>query len=119
VQSFDLEKLYLTRLVGGTAWSPDGRQIVFVTNISGRNNLWFVPATGGWQVQFTVSNQRQSAPAWSPVASPSPLRLITTAMNNGTLSPRPTCGEVVNLPKQEHLGRNPVWSPDGVAPPTL
>ena len=40
VQSFDLEKLYLTRLVGGTSWSPDGTQVVFVSNISGRNNLF-------------------------------------------------------------------------------
>src|SRR5438105_4376217 len=66
VQPFDLEKLYLTRAVGATAWSPDGKQIVFVTNISGRNNLWLVSATGGWPVQLTVSNQRQTAPAWSP-----------------------------------------------------
>jgi hypothetical protein len=25
VPSFDLEKLYLTRLIGATAWSPDGK----------------------------------------------------------------------------------------------
>src|SRR4051812_7389660 len=66
VQAFDLEKLYLTRSVGATTWSPDGKQIVFVTNISGRNNIWLVPASGGWPVQLTVSNQRQTAPAWSP-----------------------------------------------------
>src|SRR2546423_14354223 len=66
VQAFDLEKLYLTRSVGATAWSPDGKQIAFVTNISGRNNIWLVPASGGWPVQLTVSNQRQTAPAWSP-----------------------------------------------------
>jgi dipeptidyl aminopeptidase/acylaminoacyl peptidase len=115
VQSFDLEKLYLTRLVGGTAWSPDGKQIVFVTNISGRNNLWFVPATGGWPVQFTVSNQRQSAPAWSPDGK----SIAFTSDYDGDeqwdlFLANPLSGEVVNLTKTKNISEEtPVWSPDG------
>src|ERR1700720_1114501 len=41
----------------------------FVTDpklISGKNNLWAVPATGGWPTQLTVSDHRQSSPTWSP-----------------------------------------------------
>jgi hypothetical protein len=34
-----VDDLY-TRSVGGGAWSPDGKQIVFSTNLTGRNNLW-------------------------------------------------------------------------------
>src|SRR5438309_10183895 len=56
----------MTRLVGDTAWSPDGKTICFVSNITGRNNLWLVPAEGGWPTQLTVSDQRQTAPAWPP-----------------------------------------------------
>src|SRR6202011_73464 len=64
--SLSIERLYMTRSVGATAWSPDGKTIVFVSNISGRNNLWLVPSEGGWPTQLTVSDQRQTAPAWSP-----------------------------------------------------
>jgi len=45
-QSLSLERLYMTRAVGNTAWSPDGKTIAFVTNITGRNNIWIVPAEG-------------------------------------------------------------------------
>src|SRR5580765_1049732 len=58
-QSLSVERLYMTRSVGATAWSPDGKTIAFVSNISGRNNIWLVSAEGGWPTQLTVSNQRQ------------------------------------------------------------
>lgn len=65
-KSLTIEKLYMTRSTGGTAWSPDGKTVAFVSNISGRNNLWLVPSAGGWPTQLTISDQRQGAPAWSP-----------------------------------------------------
>ena len=38
-QSLSIEKLYMTRNVGRSSWSPDGKSIVFVSNMSGRNNF--------------------------------------------------------------------------------
>ena len=66
LQNFTVDKLYTTRDIGGTTWSPDGKQIAFVSNISGRNNIWLVPSSGGWPTQLTISDQRQVSPAWSP-----------------------------------------------------
>jgi len=66
VQPLSIEKLYTTRNVGGTSWSPDGKTIAFITNISGRNNLWLMPSDGGWPSQLTISDQRQISPVWSP-----------------------------------------------------
>ncbi|HEX8814059.1 MAG TPA: S9 family peptidase [Terriglobales bacterium] len=65
-QNMSIERLYMTRQIGDSSWSPDGNKVVFVTNISGRNNLWTVPAEGGWPTQLTISDQRQSQPTWSP-----------------------------------------------------
>ncbi len=115
VQSFELEKLYMTRAVSATAWSPDGQRVAFVTNISGRNNLWVVPARGGWPVQLTVSDQRQTAPAWSPDGK----WLAYMSDYDGDeqwdiflVSPRN--GEVINLTKTKNISEeSPVWSPDG------
>jgi Tol biopolymer transport system component len=41
------------------AWSPDGQQIVFTSDMAGRPNLWKVNAKGGWPIQLTQSDDRQ------------------------------------------------------------
>ena len=61
-----IDDLYYTRAVFGPAWSPDGQQIVFTTDISGRLNLWKVLASGGWPIQLTQSDERQYSAVWSP-----------------------------------------------------
>jgi Tol biopolymer transport system component len=42
-----VEDLFFSGNVGGPAWSPDGRKVLFTTNLTGRNNLWKVSAVGG------------------------------------------------------------------------
>ena len=39
VQPFTVHTLYMTRIVGESDWSPDGKQVAFISNITGRNNL--------------------------------------------------------------------------------
>src|SRR6201997_1782223 len=65
-RSLTIEKLYMTRQIGRPTWSPDGKNIAFISNMSGRNNIWVVPAEGGFPSQLTVSDQRQSGITWSP-----------------------------------------------------
>lgn len=65
-QQIPLEKLFMTRELEGASWSPDGNQVAFSSNISGRLNVWTVPAVGGWPTQLGVSEQRQISPLWSP-----------------------------------------------------
>jgi dipeptidyl aminopeptidase/acylaminoacyl peptidase len=61
-----IDDLYYTRSVFAPAWSPDGKQMVFVSDLAGRTNLWKVSSSGGWPIQLTQNDDRQYSPVWSP-----------------------------------------------------
>src|SRR6266699_2149007 len=85
-----IDDLYYTRNVAGGAWSPDGKHVVFTTDMSGQlnpawspdgkwivyqqdkggNELWdlyAVPAEGGEIVNLTNTPEiREESPLWSP-----------------------------------------------------
>src|SRR5271165_147633 len=61
-----IDDLFYSRRVSSPAWSPDGKEIVFSTNFTGRMNLWKVGADSGWPLQLTVSDDRQFGAVWSP-----------------------------------------------------
>src|SRR5215813_6930781 len=114
-RNFSIETLYMTRTVGRPDWSPDGKTIVFVTNISGRNNLWLVPSEGGWPIQLTVSDQRQTGPTWSPDGK----WIAYMSDYDGDeqwdiFLVSPKTGKVVNLTSTREIAEtDPTWSPDG------
>src|SRR5258708_10207562 len=58
VVSLSVDDLFYTRSIDAGAWSPNGNQIVFITNLTGRNNLWKVSSDGGWPVQLSQSGDR-------------------------------------------------------------
>src|SRR5258708_500644 len=115
VQPLTIDKLYMTRSIGDSAWSPDGKQVAFVANISGRNNIWVVDSEGGWPTQLTVSNQRQVNPAWAPNG-----RWIAYASDyDGNeqwdiFLVSPKNGQIINLTNTAEISEEgPTWSPDG------
>ncbi len=61
-----IDDLFYSRRVASPSWSPNGKQIVFSTNFTGRMNLWKVSSDGGWPLQLTVSDDRQFGAVWSP-----------------------------------------------------
>ena len=48
------------------SFTPDGKSIVFSSNISGRLNLWSVPASGGAPTQISKSDDRQTGSVNTP-----------------------------------------------------
>jgi len=105
----------MTRQVGRD-WSPDGKTIVFVSNLSGRNNLWLVPAEVGWPMQLTVSDQRQTAPGmvagWEVDRLPSDYDGDEAV---GHLHCVAEDRQVVNLTNTREIAEeDPTWSRTGV-----
>ncbi len=114
-KNLSIEKLYTTRQVSGATWSPDGKTVAFVSNLSGRNNIWTVAADGGWPMQLTVSNERQTTPAWSPDGK----WIAYVSDYDGDeqwdiFLVSPKTGQVVNLTNTREIAEeNPTWSHDG------
>jgi dipeptidyl aminopeptidase/acylaminoacyl peptidase len=114
VQQLSVDKLFTTRNIGPSTWSPDGKLIAFISNISGRNNIWLVSSESGWPTQLTVSDQRQISPAWSPNG-----RWITYGSDvDGDeqwdiFIVSPGNGQVINLTNTPDVSEeNFLWSPD-------
>ncbi len=106
--------LYYSRSVSAPAWSPDGKQIVFTTNLTGRYNLWTVPAAGGFPIQLAASDDRQSNAVYSRDGRSI---VFTEDVGGGEyydlFSVPADGGEVLNLTKTPDLSENdPVFSPD-------
>ena len=110
-----IEDLYYTRSLSSASWSPDGKQIAFTTNMSGRENVWKVDAAGGWPIQLSQSNDRQYSETWSPDG-----KWIVFQQDSGgnelwDIYAVPSGGgEVVNLTNTPDIREeSPRWSPDG------
>src|SRR4030088_2274092 len=114
-RSLTIEKLYMTRQVGRPTWSPDGKSIAFISNMSGRNNIWMVSAEGGWPTQLTVSDQRQSSVAWSPDGKWIAYQSDYDGDEQWDIFiASPKTGKVVNLTSTREIAESdPTWSPDG------
>jgi len=114
-RTLTIEKLFMTRQIGPATWSPDGKSVAFISNMSGRSNLWVVPADGGFPTQLTVSDQRQNAPAWSPDGKWIAYQSDYDGDEQWDIFlVSPKTGKVVNLTQTREVAESsPTWSPDG------
>jgi len=110
-----VDDLYYTRSVFGAAWSPDGQQVLFSSDISGRFNLWKVRASGGWPVQLIQSDDVQANAVWSPDGKWIVYQQDQAGNELYDLFAIPSDGgEPVNLTKTTDVReQDPHWSPDG------
>ena len=54
-----IDDLYFTRSVSNASWSPEGNEIVFTTDLSGRSNLW--NRKRHWRMADSIGTIRREA----------------------------------------------------------
>jgi dipeptidyl aminopeptidase/acylaminoacyl peptidase len=113
------EQFYAIRRFQPTlAFTPDGRRLLFSSDISGQFNLWRVAARGGWPEQLT-SYENQSVRTVS--VSPDGKTIVFTADREGDefhqIYALPVKGgwpeAWTDLPEVQHFADQLGWSPDG------
>ena len=110
-----ISQLYYTRSTFGPAWSPDNREIVFTSNLTGRFNLWKVPASGGFPIQLLQSDERQTGAVWSPDGK---WIVFEQDLGGGEIydlfAVPSDGGDLVNLTNTPNVSESSAhWSPDG------
>ena len=63
---YEFARYLKIRAAYGATWSPDGRQVAFLTDITGVPQAWEVPVEGGWPEQLTFYEERVSSVRYSP-----------------------------------------------------
>jgi len=64
---YEFARYLKIRSAYGPTWSPDGRRIAFLTEITGVPQAWEMSAEGGWPEQLTFHEERVSGVHYSPV----------------------------------------------------
>src|SRR5262249_9008942 len=64
--TFPIERFLNIRSATAPTFSPDGRFVAFLSNITGVAQLWQVPAEGGWPVQLTFADDSVRTAHYAP-----------------------------------------------------
>jgi dipeptidyl aminopeptidase/acylaminoacyl peptidase len=63
---FGIDRYLNIRSASAPSFSPDGRFVTFLTNVTGVAQLWQVPVEGGWPVQLTFTTDSVRGGFYNP-----------------------------------------------------
>lgn len=118
-EKYPFERYLNVRNAYGPTFSPDGRSLSFLTDITGVAEVWSVPidlqSTPAWPEQLTFRNERVSSVTYSPSE---PLMLLAADSGGSELDQLYTLSQdgatfstLTWQPKVMYRGG--IWSPDG------
>ncbi len=64
---FSIERYLNIRAANAPSFSPDGRFLTFLSNITGVAQLWQLPTEGGWPTQLSFTNESVRTAHYSPI----------------------------------------------------
>ena len=76
---YDFERFLNIRSASAPTFSPDGRRLAFISDITGVPQVWAVDIDGGWPDQLTFYPERVMTAAYSPASD----RLVVGFDNGG------------------------------------
>lgn len=94
------------------AWSPDGRKLAFVSDKSGKPQIYTMNINGGGVKQLTFAGYN-SDPSWSSNPSVNKIAFVRvegSGANIYTIKPDGTDEQILT---SRGRNENPAWSPDG------
>jgi Tol biopolymer transport system component len=99
---------------GAPAWSPDGRQIAFYSEVDGRKaDLFVMDSSGANLRQLTQTPEAEGYPAWSPDGSQIAFESHTPDGNFDVYVMKADGSNVRRLTQDPKRDVGPAWSPDG------
>ena len=102
-----LEQVTAAVGVSQAAISPDGSQVVFVSEVGDGAELFLVSARGSFPVRLTYSDASKSSPSWSPDGRQ------VAFLSGGDIWLVPAAGGQARKLTAGHRAESPVWSPSG------
>jgi TolB protein len=92
------------------SWSPDGKRLVYVSDIAGNPHIYMLTSKGGIPKRLTYKGKYNATPVWSPDGE----RIVFSRMKSGKFNIWSMNADGSDQRQLTFTGNNesPSWSPD-------